>query len=86
MLTWNSYPDIPTYTWTVNPNTENYYNIENYYIVGRTFKGGRYYSENMTCENALAEIPKYVSVIDYFGGGTVELVKNESVIYRKVVN
>ena len=80
MFTWNSYPETSTYTWTANPN------IENCYIVGRTFKGGRYYSENMTFENALAEIAKYVSVVDYFGGGTVELVKNESIIYRKVVN
>ena len=81
MLTWNSYPVMSTYSWTINPNIENYY-----YIVGRTFKGGRYYSENMADENALAEMPKYIGVVDYFGGGVVELVENESVIRREVVN
>lgn len=86
MFTWNSYPETSTYTWTVNSHIENYYNTENYYIVGRTFKGGRYYSENMTYENAVIEMSKYVSVVDYFGGGVVELVQNESVICRKVVN
>ena len=42
-------------------------------IVGRCNCGSRHFSEYMTYEQALAAMPKYVSVVEYFGGGVVEL-------------
>lgn len=44
-----------------------------YYIIGRTNTGSRHYSETLTLGNALDLFPKYCGVVDYFGGGTVEL-------------
>lgn len=55
-------------------------------IVGRCHKGSRHYSENMNYEKALATMPKYVSVVEYFGGGTVELIDyNGNIIKLKRV-
>lgn len=43
-------------------------------IVGRCNCGSRHYSEYMNYETALINMPKYIGVVEYFGGGTVELL------------
>lgn len=52
---------------------------EDYYIVGRTHRGGRFYSEDMSYTEALKLIKTYYSIVDYFGGGVVELVKADQI-------
>ena len=52
-----------------NPNTKNFY------IAGICNSGSRHYSEDMTYEDALAVMPKYSGIVEYFGGGIVELIE-----------
>lgn len=44
-----------------------------YHIIGRTNTGSRHYSETLSLSKALDQFPLYCGVVDYFGGGTVEL-------------
>ena len=44
-----------------------------YFIAGRCLSGSRHYSEYMTWNQALKEFGKYIAVVNYFGGGTVEI-------------
>ena len=76
-----------TWTATLEINNCNIANpdIPNYTVVGRCLSGSRHYSENMTYEEALAAMPKYVSVVEYFGGGTVDLWENDNRILKTKV-
>ena len=56
-----------------------------YFIVGRCFDGSRHYSEDMTYENALATMPKYVAMVGLFGGGSVDLMTEGAVLRHKKV-
>lgn len=61
-------------------------NLPLFFIVGRCTCGSRHYSEMLTYEKALSIMPKYIGVVDYFGGGTIELVDyNGNVLKRKSV-
>lgn len=71
---------INFYRLDINPNEVDYY------IIGRTNAGGRYYSENMCYEDAIASMPKYAGMVQYFGGGTVELVRGETILKHKIVD
>lgn len=44
-----------------------------YYIVGRCISGSRHYSESLTWDEVEKEFGKYVGVVDYFGGGIVDV-------------
>ena len=56
-----------------------------YYIVGRCLCGSRHESEKLTYEEALAEMPKYIATVNYFGGGVVELYDwNGNIVKSKV--
>lgn len=57
-------------------------NEKNYFIRGICTCGGRHYSENMCYEDALAAMPKYVGVVEHFGGGVVELVEDEDKVLK----
>lgn len=57
-----------------------------YFIVGRCFNGSRHYSEDMTYENALATMPKYIGIVEHFGGGTVDLMTEGQVLRHKIVH
>ena len=64
---------------------EIFHDFPGYYIIGRSLTGGRYYSEKLTYEDALAEMPKYIAVVNYFGGGVVDLYDwNGRIIKSKV--
>lgn len=54
----------------------------NYFIVGLCTCGSRHYSENMPYEKALATIPKYISTVEYFGGGVVKLIEGEDTVLK----
>ena len=56
--------------------------IPQFCIIGRCTCGSRHYSENMTYERALSMMPKYIGVVEYFGGGTVELVDNNGIVLK----
>ena len=46
-----------------------------YFIIGRCLSGSRHYSENMCFSKIMDVIDKYRAVVDYFGGGTVEVYR-----------
>lgn len=54
----------------------------NYFIAGLCLCGSRHYSENMTYEEALATMHKYVAVVEYFGGGVVKLIEGENTVLK----
>ena len=56
--------------------------LPTFYVIGRCSKGSRHYSKGMSYEDALAIMPKYISVVDYFGGGTVDLVNWDGVVLK----
>lgn len=57
-----------------------------YFIVGRCLSGSRHYSENMCFPEVVKVIDKYRSVVDYFGGGTVDVYRaTGEKIYSDVV-
>ena len=58
---------------------------EDYYIAGVCLRGSRHYSEHMTYDKATREFPKYVSVVEYFGGGEVQLFRGEKLIKSVIV-
>lgn len=48
--------------------------VPRYYVIGRALCGGRFYSENVKdYDEAMILFDKYSAVVDYFGGGIVEL-------------
>lgn len=49
-------------------------NDTEYFVVGRCTSGSRHYSESLTLSNASDIFDKYKALVDYFGGGTVELI------------
>ena len=53
-----------------------------YFIAGRCLSGSRHYSEYMTWNKALKEFSKYVAVVNYFGGGTVEIYSEDGELYK----
>ena len=52
----------------INPDNENYC------VHGVCHCGSRHISENLNYENALALMPEYIGLVEYFGGGTVALI------------
>lgn len=57
-----------------------------YFIVGRCLNGSRHYSENMCFSKVVKNVDKYRSVVDYFGGGTVDVYRTTGTkIYSDVV-
>ena len=56
--------------------------MNGYYIVGRCLSGSRHYSELLTWDEVETEFDKYVAVVNYFGGGTVEVYTSEGDICR----
>lgn len=57
-----------------------------YFIVGRCLNGSRHYSENMCFSEIVCAIDKYRAVVDYFGGGTVDVYRATGTkIYSDVV-
>lgn len=49
-----------------------------YFVVGRTFTGARFYSENLDWDETAEMFNKYVATVSWFGGGTV-------VLYEKIL-
>jgi len=47
-------------------------------IVGRCLSGSRHYSESLCVGEVAEEFDKYVAVVNYFGGGTVEVYHEET--------
>ena len=60
-------------------------NQDKYVIVGRCLSGSRHYSEPLTWDEVEKEFDKYVAVVDYFGGGIVEIYNGEGEICRSKV-
>ena len=57
-----------------------------YFIVGRCLSGSRHYSESICFCDLFEMINKYIAVVDYFGGGTVEVYyQNGDVFYSTTV-
>jgi len=54
--------------------------LNKYFIVGRCLSGSRHYSESFTWEEAMSEFDKYVAVVNYFGGGIVEVYNDDGEI------
>lgn len=48
-------------------------NVHDYFIIARTSTGARFYSENFGKDSISKYIKDYKSMVNYFGGGTVEL-------------
>ena len=44
-----------------------------YFIVGRCLSGSRHYSESVFWDEITELFDKYTAVVDYFGGGIVEV-------------
>lgn len=44
-----------------------------YFIVGRTLSGARFYSEDIEWEDTVDTFKDYKGMVNYFGGGVVEL-------------
>lgn len=44
-----------------------------YFIVARTLKGARFYSETFGWDKAIEEFRKYKAMTSYFGGGSIVL-------------
>lgn len=45
-----------------------------YFVVGRCTTGSRHYSESLTLSAAFEMFETYKGLVEYFGGGTVELI------------
>ena len=80
------------YTNTITYNPSSYVSkikvdvCENYYyIAGLCLNGSRHYSEPMTYEKIKTEFPKYTSVVEYFGGGEVQLYYKEKLLKSIIV-
>lgn len=59
---------------------------ENYYIiVGKCLSGSRHYSEALNWNEVGEEFDKYIAVVDYFGGGIVEVYTKEGDVCRSQV-
>lgn len=59
--------------------------MNTYNIVGRCISGSRHYSEPLTWGEVEEEFDKYVAVVDYFGGGVVEVYTPAGDICRSQV-
>jgi hypothetical protein len=44
-----------------------------YFVIGRCLSGSRHYSESVFWDDIAELFDKYVAVVDYFGGGIVEV-------------
>lgn len=45
-----------------------------YHVIGRTTTGARFYSEKLGLADAFKYYEDYKGLVDYFGGGEVELI------------
>lgn len=56
-----------------------------YYVNARTILGARFYSEPLILSEAFERFDEYKGMVDYFGGGSVELIAeaNEAVLTIK---
>lgn len=59
--------------------------MDSYTIVGRCLSGSRHYSETLSWGEVEKEFNKYVAVVDYFGGGVVEVYSAAGDICRSKV-
>ena len=48
-----------------------------YFIVARTLKGARFFSELFSWKNIDFYYDSYVSMLNYFGGGIIEIYEQE---------
>ena len=57
-----------------------------FYLIGICNNGSRHYSKDMTYEEALQEMPRYIGVVEYFGGGVVRLMEkpNKCIKFKNV--
>lgn len=51
--------------------------FDEYFVVGRTLNGGRFYSENVDWETAVEYYRDYKNIVHYFGGGDVVVYKEQ---------
>ena len=51
-----------------------------YFIIGRCLSGSRHYSEALKFYDLFEMVKKYIGVVDYFGGGTVEVYKEDGTL------
>ena len=72
--------------------THNYFTYEysyeahkDYTIIGRCFSGSRHYSEKMTYETMVKEYPKYAAMIQYFGGGELQVLYQGDILKEELI-
>ena len=56
-----------------------------YFIVGRCLSGSRHYSESVFWDEIIELLDKYVAVVDYFGGGIVEIYREDGTLLASEV-
>lgn len=52
-----------------------------YFVVGRCITGSRHYSESLTLGVAFEMFETYKGLVEYFGGGTIELVAHRGDVH-----
>lgn len=60
-----------------SPNSKDFLSamctVGEYFVIGRTLKGGRHISPTVNWKTAIEIYKDYIDIVEYFGGGTVTL-------------
>lgn len=54
-----------------------------YMVIGTTYRGAHFYSESFdSYDDAIDVYPKYAAMVEYFGGGTVDMYEYSGENYK----